>query len=284
MRPHFLLWAAVLSLSLAAGGAHAQPPGKPFPPGMKPGMPLEGKPFGPPPQLDVGWIDVHVHLLGGRERDFHGAVREAAAIMGSAGIRAMVLMSPPNVSGSVALYDTADFVGAIRRYPGRFAFLGGGGTLNPMLQRAAGGEVSEALRKRFEDAAGKIVAQGAAGFGELAAHHLSHLPDHPYESVAADMARGVSRIPGPLCARGRPVHRLALRTRDRAGDAVFGARADDAAAHAEVPLPAAARARAPARLRQRRTAVQAPLEHCRSEFRASLVTGSLRHRSLFTAS
>lgn len=186
MRPHFLLWAAIFSLSVAAASAHAQPPGKPFPPAMKPGMPVEGKPFAQPSKLEFGWIDVHVHLLGGRERDFPGAVQEAAAIVDSAGMRAMVLMSPPNVTGSVALYDTPDFIGAIRRYPGRFAFLGGGGILNPMLQGAASGEVSEALRKRFEEAAEKIVAQGAAGFGELAAHHLSHLPEHPYESVAAD--------------------------------------------------------------------------------------------------
>lgn len=186
MRPKFRLWAAVFSLILAAASANAQPPGKPFPPGMKPGMPLEGKPFAAPPQLDFAWVDAHVHLLGGRDRDFHGAVQEAAAIMDSAGMRAMVLMSPPQVGGGSAIYDTTDFVGAIRRHPGRFAFLGGGGVLNPMLQGAPSAEVSEALRKRFEEAAEKIVAQGAAGFGEISAHHLSHLPGHPYESVAAD--------------------------------------------------------------------------------------------------
>ena len=71
--------------------------------------------------------------------------------------------------------------------PARFGFLGGGGSLNLMIHEAAkDGGVSEPLRKRFEDRANQILAAGAAGFGEIAVHHLALRPGHPYESVPAD--------------------------------------------------------------------------------------------------
>lgn len=139
---------------------------------------------------EIEWIDVHAHLVGGRagqDEDYRGAVRAALAAMDEAGIRRMVVMPPPQVGGSPGLHDSDRFVAALKGHPARFAFLGGGGTLNVMLQEAGQERaVGEGLRRRFEEQALDILRQGAAGFGEITAHHLSHLANHPYESVPAD--------------------------------------------------------------------------------------------------
>jgi len=107
--------------------------------------------------------------------------------MNEAGIRKMVLMSPPQVYGRPAIYDHEILSEIVRGYPTRFAFLGGGGSLNPMLQAAGETrEVGDKLRREFEDKANEILRQGGAGFGEISAHHLSHTAGHPYESVPAE--------------------------------------------------------------------------------------------------
>jgi hypothetical protein len=96
-------------------------------------------------------------------------------------------MPPPQVYGMPANYDHEVLSEIVKRYPNRFAFLGGGGSLNAMVQAAGRSwEVSDKLRRDFEDKANEILRQGAAGFGEMTAHHLSHVSGHPYESVAAD--------------------------------------------------------------------------------------------------
>jgi len=138
----------------------------------------------------IEWIDVHAHLVGGRAdqgEDYRGAVAAAVAAMDEARIRKMVVMPPPQVRGMPGLHDSDRFVAALTHHPGHFAFLGGGGTLNVMLQEAGPERaIGDGLRRRFEEQALAILRQGAAGFGEITAHHLSHLPDHPYESVPAD--------------------------------------------------------------------------------------------------
>ncbi|MBI2999914.1 MAG: amidohydrolase family protein [Deltaproteobacteria bacterium] len=137
----------------------------------------------------IKWIDVHAHLVGGRggAQDYGGAVEAALQVMDQAGIDKMVLMPPPQVHDIPAVHDYDSFLSDVKRHPTRFTFLGGGGSLNVMLQ-GAGKDTSpsERLKVRFEENAVEILGQGAAGFGEITAHHLSHLPGHPYESVAAD--------------------------------------------------------------------------------------------------
>lgn len=143
------------------------------------------------PSGQIQWIDVHVHLVGGRGRmavDYEGAAQAALAAMDEAGIQASVIMPTPQAAGFPLPYDCESFLSALKQSPGRFAFLGGGGSLNVLLQEAARtGKVDEGLARNFEERANQILAQGAAGFGEIAAHHYSILgPGHPYESVPAD--------------------------------------------------------------------------------------------------
>lgn len=107
--------------------------------------------------------------------------------MKEASISKMVLMPPPQVSWMPGSHDYDSFVEIVKRYPARLAFLGGGGSLNAMLQDAGERpEAAERLKRPFEEKASEILRYGAAGFGEITAHHLSHMSGHPYESAPAD--------------------------------------------------------------------------------------------------
>jgi hypothetical protein len=135
------------------------------------------------------WIDVHVHPIGGRgsTMDYDGAVKLAVSAMQESGIAKMILMPPPQVDGALPPFDFENFITAVKPYGSRLAFLGGGGSLNPMIQESGRQPtVSDRLRIRSEERATEILRAGALGFGEITAHHLSLLSGHPYESVLAD--------------------------------------------------------------------------------------------------
>lgn len=137
-------------------------------------------------QADKGWIDTHFHVVGdkGEHGGFEQAAKRVLAIMDEAGIRMAIVMSPPRPFKS---FDMDELLTLQKLHPTRFAVMGGGGTLNPMIQEAAHSKVlSPELRKEFETIAGKIIADGAKGFGEITAHHVSLNPGHGYESVPAD--------------------------------------------------------------------------------------------------
>jgi len=141
------------------------------------------------PILPFQWIDVHVHPVAGRggAADVYASVSAAAEAMKEAGIAKMIVMPPPMESGMPALFDVEELRQATREYGSRFAMLGGGASLNAMIQ-SAGKEatLSGAVRERFEQRAMEILKGGALGFGEITAHHLSLEAGHPYERVAAD--------------------------------------------------------------------------------------------------
>jgi hypothetical protein len=133
------------------------------------------------------WIDAHMHLHGGagQQPDYEGAVQVALAAMDGSGVRTAIVMPPPRVQG-MSYQDWNSFDALLRRHPGRFAFMGGGGTLNEMLHDPRNAEPNAEARALFERTARDILAAGAVGFGEIAAHHLSIVPGHPYEWVAPD--------------------------------------------------------------------------------------------------
>jgi predicted TIM-barrel fold metal-dependent hydrolase len=163
MKPHSSSRRTFLKVFLAAG--------------ITPYLPIQrgpGQRFGS--GAVIPWTDVHVHLMPAQGRDFAGAARAALDVMDQSGIRKMIVLPTPQAESPS--FDCDDFAAAIKAYPGRFAFLGGGGSLNLMLQQGAS--------RQFEQRANEILRLGAAGFGEIGVHHLSLAQGHPYESVAAD--------------------------------------------------------------------------------------------------
>jgi predicted TIM-barrel fold metal-dependent hydrolase len=132
------------------------------------------------------WIDVHMHLVPARGADgpdFSGSVQAALDLMGRTGIEFAVLMPTPQ---SPARYDETAFAPLLRRYPKRFAYLGGGGELNAMIHSTDPARVSEDARRRFVAKAERILRNGARGFGEMAILHLALTANHPFEQTRAD--------------------------------------------------------------------------------------------------
>lgn len=135
-------------------------------------------------------IDTHSHLdHAGNLGNLGAALDAALADMERLGVRLSILLPPPQVGGLRVLYDCDALLFAARRQPGRIVLVGGGGTLNPLIHATAPQEVGEEHRQRLRALADEALACGAKGFGEIAAHHLSHArmgAHHPYEWVAPD--------------------------------------------------------------------------------------------------
>ena len=149
---------------------------------------------GLPPEGNIWSIDAHNHLVGRyasrpgiNEMDYEGAARVALDTMNRLGIKKLFIMPPPFSPNQSHRFTFEDLIGAVKKYPDRFAFLGGGGTLNVMIQQAVHeGTTSQRLKSQFEKTAMEILSKGAIGFGELTAEHFSLNFDHPYESAPPD--------------------------------------------------------------------------------------------------
>jgi hypothetical protein len=114
-------------------------------------------------------------------RAFASATQTAAAQIDASQMGRMIVMPPPQQN---PMFDFADFASELKKFPGKFGFLGGGGILNPMIQ--AGGATGSDARRQFADQAKRIADAGALGFGEIALLHLSMAPNHPFEQVSPD--------------------------------------------------------------------------------------------------
>jgi hypothetical protein len=183
-----------LSILLAAHGAFAQPGprgpggmnGRPGPGGMHGpgGGPL---PNGPAAASAVPWTDVQIHLRAGPSRNFDAAIESALAATAGLGRKSLVLVPPPfpSVTANANAHDYEVFLPSVRRHPGELAFLGGS-HLNAILQGTDPASVGPDIRRSFLARAGKVIDDGARGFGELALLHFSEFDGHPYERVAPD--------------------------------------------------------------------------------------------------
>lgn len=138
----------------------------------------------------VPMVDTHSHLdHGGNLASMGAALDQAVADMDRIGVRFSILLPPPQVTQLRVVYDCDQLTFAARRHPQRIGVVGGGGTLNPMLQNTDAGSVDDGVRRRFRTAAEEVLACGALGFGEIAAHHLSlgrMGAQHPYEWIPPD--------------------------------------------------------------------------------------------------
>jgi hypothetical protein len=140
-----------------------------------------------PAGASVSFIDVHTHLFGGAHNDsFKGAVDAAIREMDRFKVRKSIVMSPPRGPGVASNFDYPQFLDLIRRHADRFAFLGGGGALNPILHGVDASAVTPEVAARFKETALDILKAGASGFGEMSSLHLSLVPSHGYNFVPAD--------------------------------------------------------------------------------------------------
>jgi predicted TIM-barrel fold metal-dependent hydrolase len=138
------------------------------------------------------YIDTHAHL---EPKPLEASVAAARQAMAAQHARTFIFLPPPEQT-TAEPFDSETLRDALKTEGGRFAFLGGGGTLNAMIQDAvrSGGSGPE-VRRRFSERAEEILRQGAIGFGEMTAEHFAggtpyqYAPaDHPLFLLLSDIA------------------------------------------------------------------------------------------------
>lgn len=138
----------------------------------------------------VTWIDTHTHLEGGPgmgpRSDPGTVVGPALAMMDRQGLQKILIMPPPSPREQLSSdYEVLSRI--VKENPQRFAFLGGGRSLNPLIQEAISRKaVTPEIQRRFEQRAEEIIKAGAVGFGEMTALHLSFIAGHPFEEAPPD--------------------------------------------------------------------------------------------------
>jgi predicted TIM-barrel fold metal-dependent hydrolase len=129
-------------------------------------------------------IDTHVHVDGRLERrgdaDWEGAARRAIERMDEAGVRLSLALPMPQPVNFPMPFDCDEYAAALRRFPGRFGIVCGGGTINPEIY------ASSPSLQRLESLVARYAGLGAVAIGELTAQHFSFNPRHPYLGMAPD--------------------------------------------------------------------------------------------------
>jgi len=139
------------------------------------------------------FIDVHAHP---DPADPKRSIQATLRAMPGENAARIVLMPPPFTSDSAGRFEADAFLAAAGGASDRLVILGGGGSLNPMIQDSVrSGDASPDVQHRLRQRAEELLHQGAAGFGELAVEHFegatpyqSVPPDHPLLLLLADVA------------------------------------------------------------------------------------------------
>ena len=135
-------------------------------------------------------VDTHVHFdMQPRHVNFSGDAEDAVTQMNAHSVAMSFVMPPPEALGRMQTYDYENLLFVLDKYPGRFAVLGGAGTLGLMIWSTDPAAVTQADRARFSAVAQRIVASKAAGFGEIGIEHFALPamgPFHPFEATAPD--------------------------------------------------------------------------------------------------
>lgn len=132
------------------------------------------------------WIDVHYHVVGdkGEMAGFAAAIEDVKSIMEESNMSSILIMSPPRPFKG---FDIDELLQVQKQAPDNIFIMGGGGSLNHLLQEHGNDKVLDpVLEKQFTAIAEDIIAKGGKGFGEITAHHVSLNPGHGYEWIPPD--------------------------------------------------------------------------------------------------
>jgi len=139
------------------------------------------------------------------DTDHYSSLKVMLQEMDRVGIRKMLIVPPPfpPQARPALVYDAVRIKEVIGKHTDRFAFFGGGGSLNMIVLSTPPEKVTPEIKAEFRAKAEAILAAGAVGFGEMTAEHLSlslmkeeglnHFhnvtaPDHPLLLLLADIA------------------------------------------------------------------------------------------------
>jgi predicted TIM-barrel fold metal-dependent hydrolase len=144
----------------------------------------------PSARTKLVYVDTHNHLVGPRRMGHYNlekSARIALSAMDAAGVKLNLVMPMPQTVGQNFKLCYEDLLPVVQEYPSRFAALGGGGSLNVIIQEAMRkGAVTKRMEKEFDARALEIVQKGAVGFGEMTAEHFSMSKKHPYITAPPD--------------------------------------------------------------------------------------------------
>lgn len=139
------------------------------------------------------FVDAHCHPEPG---DLARSIESALQATNNEDAAKIMFMPPPFGVDDHPRYDADVLLPAIKHHRDKLAVLGGGGTLNPMIQESVRtGDTGPEVKQKFRQAAERMLRDGAAGFGEMTAEHFaggtsyqSVPPDHPLFLLLADIA------------------------------------------------------------------------------------------------
>jgi predicted TIM-barrel fold metal-dependent hydrolase len=139
------------------------------------------------------YVEAHTHF---DDKDPEGTVRSALAALGRQNAAKIIFLTLPDTFDHPGSFDAEVLLPTAKKYPGKLAVLGGGGTLNPMIMKSvATGDAGPAVQKKFRERAEELIREGVAGFGEMTAEHFDgatpyqYAPaDHPLFLLLADIA------------------------------------------------------------------------------------------------
>ena len=126
------------------------------------------------------YIDVHSHL---DPADPEGSVKAALDVMAMAHMKKVVFMPSPFGPDDKVAFEAEKFMDTVKKHSDKIAFLGGGGTLNVMIQAEAGKAVSPETLKKFRAQAEKLLSEGAVGFGGISAEHVPSASSPSYSAA-----------------------------------------------------------------------------------------------------
>ena len=119
--------------------------------------------------------------------NFEEQARIALEAMDASGVKLNLLLPMPQAANQEMQLHAEDLLPIVKKYPNRFAVLGGGGSLNVLIQQAVKeGRVTTAMEREFDARALELVKKGVVGFGEMTAEHFSMKGDHPHETAPPD--------------------------------------------------------------------------------------------------
>ena len=154
--------------------AHGRAAAKPAPPSPASAGVAAVSPF----------IETHAHL---DQKDTAGSIKAALRAEQSENAARIIFLPSPFTPDDPTRFDYDVLAAAEKDHPGKFAYLGGGGTLNVMVQEAVHSKnAGPEIQKKFKEEAERIANSGASGFGEMTAEHFATTPGSYYEYAPAD--------------------------------------------------------------------------------------------------
>ncbi len=139
------------------------------------------------------YIEAHTHF---DEKNPAAAVDAALKSMQHQNATMIFFLAPPDTFDHPGKFDTDVIIPYLKKYPEKFRYLGGGGTLNAMIQQSVRSkDAGPEVQKKFRAKAEELLGMGAIGLGEVTAEHFpSSTPyqyapaDHPLFLLLADIA------------------------------------------------------------------------------------------------